>query len=341
MNPGQSVKDRAALFIIEDAVAQRRAAAGRRHRRGHRRQYRHRPGARRQRARLPHRDRDPGDPEPGEEGHAAALRRRAGRGAGRALRQSQQLREGLRPPRRAAARRPSRTARSGPTSSTTSPTAKATSRPPARKSGSRPTARSTASSARSAPAARLPASPWRSRRATRTSRSASPTRWAPRSTATTRRGVLKAEGSSITEGIGQGRITKNLEDAPIDVAYQIPRRGSGADHLRPARARRASASAARPASTSRARSASPRSSGPATPSSPCSADYGTRYQSKLFNPEFLRSKRPAGAGMAGAAQAELSPFRTSGPDGRVRRCRPIACFATTPICANATRPWSA
>ena len=35
-------------------------------------------------------------------------------------------------------------------------------------------------------------------------------------------GVLKAEGSSITEGIGQGRITKNLEDAPIDVAYQIP-----------------------------------------------------------------------------------------------------------------------
>ncbi|WP_330082585.1 cysteine synthase A [Methylocystis iwaonis] len=35
-------------------------------------------------------------------------------------------------------------------------------------------------------------------------------------------GVLKAEGSSITEGIGQGRITANLEDAPVDVAYQIP-----------------------------------------------------------------------------------------------------------------------
>ena len=35
-------------------------------------------------------------------------------------------------------------------------------------------------------------------------------------------GVLKSEGSSITEGIGQGRITKNLEDAPIDVAFQIP-----------------------------------------------------------------------------------------------------------------------
>src|SRR5262249_21648398 len=34
-------------------------------------------------------------------------------------------------------------------------------------------------------------------------------------------GSLKAEGSSITEGIGQGRITANLEGAPIDEAYQI------------------------------------------------------------------------------------------------------------------------
>ena len=35
-------------------------------------------------------------------------------------------------------------------------------------------------------------------------------------------GTLKAEGSSITEGIGQGRITKNLEGAPVDTAYRIP-----------------------------------------------------------------------------------------------------------------------
>jgi cysteine synthase len=35
-------------------------------------------------------------------------------------------------------------------------------------------------------------------------------------------GELKAEGSSITEGIGQSRITKNLEGAPVDRAYQIP-----------------------------------------------------------------------------------------------------------------------
>ena len=34
-------------------------------------------------------------------------------------------------------------------------------------------------------------------------------------------GALKAEGSSITEGIGQGRITKNLEGAPIDDALEL------------------------------------------------------------------------------------------------------------------------
>ena len=35
-------------------------------------------------------------------------------------------------------------------------------------------------------------------------------------------GELKAEGDSISEGIGQGRITKNLEGAPVDEAFQIP-----------------------------------------------------------------------------------------------------------------------
>ena len=43
MNPGGSVKDRAALAIVQDAIAARRLAPRRRHRRGHRRQYRHRP----------------------------------------------------------------------------------------------------------------------------------------------------------------------------------------------------------------------------------------------------------------------------------------------------------
>jgi len=37
-----------------------------------------------------------------------------------------------------------------------------------------------------------------------------------------RHGKLESEGSSITEGIGQGRITGNLEDAPIDDAFRVP-----------------------------------------------------------------------------------------------------------------------
>ena len=52
MNPGQSVKDRAALFIVRDAEARGLLRPGGRHRRGHGRQYRHRARARRQRARL-------------------------------------------------------------------------------------------------------------------------------------------------------------------------------------------------------------------------------------------------------------------------------------------------
>ena len=35
-------------------------------------------------------------------------------------------------------------------------------------------------------------------------------------------GILKSSGSSITEGIGQSRVTANLEGAPVDFAYQIP-----------------------------------------------------------------------------------------------------------------------
>ncbi len=78
------------------------------------------------------------------------------------------------------------TAPSGPTSSTTLRTATAIFAPPGRRSGSRPTARSTASSAQSVPAARWRASPSRSSSAIPQSRSALPTRRAPHSTATTR-----------------------------------------------------------------------------------------------------------------------------------------------------------
>ena len=91
MNPGQSVKDRAGAADDPRGGDARRAQAGRSRGREHRRQYRHRARAGGQCARLPHADRDSRDAEPGEEGHAAALRRRAGRGACRALRQSEQL----------------------------------------------------------------------------------------------------------------------------------------------------------------------------------------------------------------------------------------------------------
>ena len=103
-------------------------------------------------------------------------------------------------------------------------------------------------------------------------------------------GELKAEGSSISEGIGQGRITANLEGAPVDDAYQITdaealpyvfdlvaRRGPGA-------------SAARRRSTSPAPCGWRRDLGPGHTIVTILCDYGTRYQSKLFNPAFLREK---------------------------------------------------
>ena len=102
-------------------------------------------------------------------------------------------------------------------------------------------------------------------------------------------GTLKAEGSSITEGIGQGRITANLEGAPVDLAFQISDEealplvfdlvlqegvilgGSsginiaGAIHLA-------------------------KQMGPGHTIVTMLCDYGNRYQSKLFNPAFLKER---------------------------------------------------
>ena len=122
-------------------------------------------------------------------------------------------------------------------------------------------------------------------------RSRSPIRWARRSTAITRTATLKAEGNSITEGIGQGRITKNLEGAPIDGAFQITDEEMLPVLFDPARARRADASAARPASTSLGAMRLAKELGPGHTIVTILADYGTRYQSKLFNPAFLREKK--------------------------------------------------
>jgi cysteine synthase A len=102
-------------------------------------------------------------------------------------------------------------------------------------------------------------------------------------------GELKSEGSSITEGIGQGRITANLEGAVIDEAYQIQDAEAlpilfnllseeglclgGSSGINVAGAIRLA-----------------RDMGPGHTIVTVLADYGTRYQSRLFNPTFLREK---------------------------------------------------
>jgi cysteine synthase A len=102
-------------------------------------------------------------------------------------------------------------------------------------------------------------------------------------------GVLKAEGSSVTEGIGQGRITKNLEGFTPDFSFQIHDNESipvvhqliaeeglclgGSTGVNIAGAVRLA-----------------RELGPGHVIVTMLCDYGTRYQSKLLNPEFLASK---------------------------------------------------
>ncbi len=103
-------------------------------------------------------------------------------------------------------------------------------------------------------------------------------------------GELKSEGSSITEGIGQGRITKNLEGAPIDVAYQIPDNEAVPiifDLLEHEGLCLGGSSGINIAGAVRLA----RDLGPGHTIVTILCDYGTRYQSKLFNPQFLREKK--------------------------------------------------
>jgi cysteine synthase len=103
-------------------------------------------------------------------------------------------------------------------------------------------------------------------------------------------GTLKAEGSSITEGIGQGRITKNLEGAPIDTAYQIPDEEAVPvvfDLLEHEGLCLGGSSGINVAGAVRLA----KELGPGHTIVTILADYGTRYQSKLFNPDFLREKK--------------------------------------------------
>ena len=102
-------------------------------------------------------------------------------------------------------------------------------------------------------------------------------------------GELKAEGSSITEGIGQGRITANLEGLKVDHAFQIPDEESVStcfDLLEHEGLCLGPSSGVNVAGAIRLA----RELGPGKTIVTILADYGTRYQSKLYNPEFLRSK---------------------------------------------------
>jgi len=102
-------------------------------------------------------------------------------------------------------------------------------------------------------------------------------------------GELKAEGTSITEGIGQGRITKNLEGAPIDAALQV----TDAEALPVIFELLAEEGLVVGGSTGINVVGAikvARELGPGHTIVTMLCDYGTRYQSKLFNPEFLRSK---------------------------------------------------
>jgi cysteine synthase A len=102
-------------------------------------------------------------------------------------------------------------------------------------------------------------------------------------------GELRSEGSSITEGIGQSRITRNLEGAPIDDAYQIKDEEALPvlfDLLREEGLCLGGSSGINVAGAIRMA----RELGPGHTIVTILADAGTRYQSKLFNPVFLREK---------------------------------------------------
>ena len=102
-------------------------------------------------------------------------------------------------------------------------------------------------------------------------------------------GELKSEGSSITEGIGQGRITANLEGVAVDKAYRIP----DAEAVEQAfELLSAEGLCMGPSSGVNVAGAIrlAKDLGPGKTIVTILCDYGTRYQSKLFNPTFLREK---------------------------------------------------
>ena len=102
-------------------------------------------------------------------------------------------------------------------------------------------------------------------------------------------GELKADGSSITEGIGQGRITANLEGAVVDDSFHIPDAeavGLVFQLLEEEGLCLGASSGVNVAGAIRMA----KKMGPGHTIVTILCDFGSRYQSKLFNPAFLREK---------------------------------------------------
>ncbi|MGA7437353.1 MAG: cysteine synthase A [Luteibacter sp.] len=113
-------------------------------------------------------------------------------------------------------------------------------------------------------------------------------------------GEAKAEGSSITEGIGNARLTANFLDAPIDLAWSIPDTESIPEvHalLRQEGYCVGLSSGVNIAGAVRLA----RHLGPGHTVVTALCDSGMRYQAKLFNPAFLREKGIAVPDWLGAA----------------------------------------
>ena len=103
------------------------------------------------------------------------------------------------------------------------------------------------------------------------------------------KGEMKSEGNSITEGIGQGRITKNLENCPIDMSFRVDDNQAltiifellkeeglflgGSSGINVAGAIKLA-----------------KELGPGHTIVTILCDSGQRYQSKIWNPSFLKSK---------------------------------------------------
>src|SRR3989442_2629186 len=104
-----------------------------------------------------------------------------------------------------------------------------------------------------------------------------------------KRGELKSEGSSITEGIGQGRVTKNVAMAMVDDAYQIPDAEALPYIFEMAKSEGVILGGSSGINIAGAIRLA-RDLGPGHTVVTILADSGTRYQSKLFNAGFLREK---------------------------------------------------